>query len=522
MIEQVDAADKGELVDAMQRIVGKQNVIHEPHRLHVFSCDGYVAKQAMPRAVVYPGDTEEVAAVVRWLHQHKIPFLPRGAGTGLSGGAIPLNGEVIISLVKMKKLLSVDFDNLRAVVQPGLVNLTLTKKIMGDGYYYAPDPSSQSVCTIGGNLAENAGGSHCLKYGVTTNHIVAAKFVLPDGEVLDVGSPFGDPIGYDILGLIVGSEGTLGIATEITVRILKKPQAVKTALAMFDRVEDASNTVSAIIGAGIIPAAIEMMDQLAMQAVDKSNYHVGYPTDIEAVLLIEVDGLAAGLEEDAARIVDICEQNHVRTVKVAEDDAERALWWSSRKMAFGAIGRVSPDYIVQDGVIPRTRLTEVLQRITEISRESGLAIANVFHAGDGNLHPLICYDSRIPGETEKAIRVGSEVLQVCVDVGGTITGEHGVGIEKIEDMRYQFRDVDLRAQVAIRDAFNPLDLCNSGKLIPTPGRCAEVKNAKWTIASNAKVFERLEEQAAVTRPHSVGDGHHVPATEPRSGSGDGF
>lgn len=483
------ATSQMELVAAMQRIVGAKNVIYEPHRLHVFSCDGYVAEPSLPRAVVMPTNTDEVAAVVRWLHQHKIPFLPRGAGTGLSGGAIPLNGEVIISLVKMKKLLSVDFENLRAVVQPGLVNLNLTKLITGEGYYYAPDPSSQSVCTIGGNLAENAGGSHCLKYGVTTNHIVAAKFVLPDGEVIDVGSGFGDPIGYDILGLIVGSEGTLGIATEITVRILKKPQAVKTALAMFDRVEDASNTVSAIIGAGIIPAAIEMMDQLAMQAVDKSNYHVGYPTDIEAVLLIEVDGLAAGLEEDAGRVVEICEQNHVRMVKVAGSEAERSLWWSSRKMAFGAIGRVSPDYIVQDGVIPRTKLTEVLQRIADISCESGLPIANVFHAGDGNLHPLICYDSRIPGETEKAMRVGSEVLRVCVDVGGTITGEHGVGIEKVEEMRYQFGEADLAAQLAMRDVFNPGALCNAGKLIPSPARCVEVKQARWTTGRNAAGVE---------------------------------
>lgn len=495
--------EQAELIQAMSQIVGPKNVIHEPHRLHVFSCDGYVAKQGLPRAVVSPANTEEVAAVVKWLHEHKIPFLPRGAGTGLSGGAIPLNGEVIISLVKMNRLLSVDFDNLRAVVQPGLVNLTLTKRITSEGYYYAPDPSSQSVCTIGGNLAENAGGSHCLKYGVTTNHIVAAKFVLPDGEVVDVGNPYGDPVGYDVLGLIVGSEGTLGIATEITVRILKKPQAVKTALAMFDRVEDASNTVSAIIGAGIIPAAIEMMDQLAMQAVDKSNYHVGYPTDIEAVLLIEVDGLAAGVEADAARIVEICEHNHVRTVKVAQDNAERALWWSSRKMAFGATGRISPDYIVQDGVIPRTRLTEVLQRIAEISRESGLRIANVFHAGDGNLHPLICYDSRIPGQTEKAIGVGSAILKVCVDVGGTITGEHGVGIEKLEEMRYQFSDADLAAQLAIRSTFNPDDLCNAGKLIPKPSRCVEVKKAQWIIERNAEVFGGFQEQTAVTAPNDL-------------------
>ncbi|WDL99579.1 FAD-linked oxidase C-terminal domain-containing protein [Alicyclobacillus sp. ALC3] len=491
------------MVRAMKAIVGEQHVIHEQNKLHVFSCDGYVARQALPRAVVAPANTEEVAAVVKWLHEHKTPFLPRGAGTGLSGGAIALNNEVVISLVRMNQLLSVDFENLRAVVQPGLVNLTLTKQIMGDGYYYAPDPSSQSVCTIGGNLAENAGGSHCLKYGVTTNHIVAAKFVLPDGEVIDVGQPYGDAVGYDILGLVVGSEGTLGIATEITVKILKKPQAVQTALAMFDRVEDASNTVSAVIGTGIIPAAIEMMDQLAMQAVDKSNFHVGYPPDIEAVLLIEVDGLAAGVEEDAERVVEICRQNHVRTVKIAASTDERALWWSSRKMAFGATGRISPDYLVQDGVIPRSRLTEVLQRITEISRESGLRIANVFHAGDGNLHPLICYDGRVPGETEKAIRVGSEVLHVCVDVGGTITGEHGVGIEKIEDMRYQFRDEEIAAQMAIRRAFNPDDLCNAGKLIPEPARCVEVKHAQRIIEQNLEVFSGFQEQTAVTAPDST-------------------
>lgn len=493
-----------DVVAAMKAIVGSRYVIDEPNRLRVYSCDGYVAQPAQPSMVVMPANTQEVATVVKWLHNHEIRFLPRGAGTGLSGGAIAINGEVIISLVRMNKLLSVDFDNLRAVVQPGLVNLNLTKRIAGNGFYYAPDPSSQSVCTIGGNFAENAGGSHCLKYGVTTNHIVAAKFVLPDGEVISIGQPYGDAVGYDLLGLCVGSEGTLGIATEITVRILKKPQAVQTALALFDRVEDASNTVSAIIEAGITPAAIEMMDQLAMQAVDKSLYHVGYPQDAEAVLLIEVDGLAAGVEDDAKRIVAICEQNHVRTVKVAQSTAERALWWSSRKMAFGAMGHISPDYMVQDGVIPRTRLTEVLQRIRDISDQSGLRIANVFHAGDGNLHPLICYDSRVPGETERAARAGSEVLRVCVDVGGTITGEHGVGIEKLEDMRYQFTDDDLAVQRAVRAAFNPKDLCNAGKLIPEPARCVEVKHTARLIERSTKVFADLQEQTAVTAPDALG------------------
>jgi glycolate oxidase len=488
------------LIRALTDIVGPRRILHRPHQLAAYECDGYVAQKGRPRAVVFPETTEEVSRIVRLLHHEGIPFVPRGAGTGLSGGATPLHGEVVISLVRMNKLLSVDYENMRAVVQPGHVNLTLSKRLGPQGYYYAPDPSSQSVCTIGGNLAENAGGAHCLKYGVTTNHIVAAEVVLPNGDVVNVGAEHGDALGYDLLGFIVGSEGTLGIATAITVRILKKPQAVRTVMAMFDKVADASDTVSHIIAAGIVPAAIEMMDQLAMQAVDKSNYHVGYPRDIEAVLLIEVDGLEAGLPELAQRIVDICRQHRARTVKIAESDAERALWWSSRKMAFGATGRISPDYIVQDGVIPRTRLTEVLARIAEISRESGLRIANVFHAGDGNLHPLICYDSRVPGQTEKAVEVGSAILRVCVDVGGSITGEHGVGVEKLEEMRYLFSDEDLAAQLAMRAVFNPADLCNPGKLIPEPGRCAEVKNAKWLAEKHAEIAAGFPDQTLTTSP----------------------
>jgi glycolate oxidase len=483
-----------ELISELMKIVGPKRILHSEEQLSVYTCDGYVAEKGKPRMVVFPESTEEVSQIVKVLYDNRIPFLPRGAGTGLSGGATPMNNEVIINLVRMNKLLCVDFDNMRATVQPGHVNLMLTKKIAKDGWYYAPDPSSQTACTIGGNFAENAGGSHCLKYGVTTNHIVSAKVVLPDGEILEIGSEFGDPHGYDLLGLLVGSEGTIGIATEIVVRILKKPQAVKTVMAMYDHVEDASDTVSDVIGAGIIPAAMEMMDQLAMQAVDKSNYHVGYPEDIEAVLIIEVDGMSAGLEESAERIVEICRKHHVRTVAVAKSDAERALWWSSRKMAFGAMGRISPDYVVQDGVIPRSKLTEVLNRIKEVSAESGLRIANVFHAGDGNLHPLICYDGRIPMEREKAMAAGSRILRICVDVGGSISGEHGIGIEKINDMNYLFQPSDLEAQIAIRTVFNPLDLCNAGKLIPYPSKCAEVKNANWVIEHNKHIFDTFPEQ----------------------------
>lgn len=484
-------------IDRLVDIVGERRCLWRQHQVKAYACDGYTAEEGLPRAVVFPETTDEVSRICRYLYENDIPYLPRGAGTGLSGGATPTGGEVVISLARMNKLLAVDFDNLRAVVQPGLVNLTLTRRVSHADCYYAPDPSSQSVCTIGGNFAENAGGSHCLKYGVTTNHVVAAKVVLPDGDVIDIGAPFGEAPGYDLLGLLVGSEGTLGIATEITVRILKKPQALRTALAYFDRVADASDTVTDIIGAGIIPAAIEMMDQLAMQAVDKSNYHVGYPTDIEAVLLIEVDGLAAGVDEVMSRVVDICRRHRVREVRVAQSDAERALWWSSRKMAFGAMGRISPDYIVQDGVIPRTRLTEVLQKIDEVSQRYGLKIANVFHAGDGNLHPLILYDSRVPGEAERAVRAGSEVLRACVDAGGSITGEHGVGIEKIGEMTYMFSEDEIDAQLAVKSCFDPKGIVNAGKLIPLPGRCVEVKRAREIIEENWQILDSFPDQAAV-------------------------
>ena len=488
---------QAELIAALASALGPENVLHRPGELRAYDADGYVAQRHPPRAVVFPESTEQVSRAVKILHDAGVPFLPRGAGTGLSGGATPTRGEVVLSLARMDKLLRIDYENQRAVVQPGFINLQLSRQVAGRGFYYAPDPSSQSVCTLGGNLAENAGGSHCLKYGVTTNHIVAAEVVMPDGEIVEFGAECGDAPGYDLLGLLVGSEGTLGIATAITVRILKKPEAVRTILAMFDRVEDASDAVSAIIAAGIIPAAVEMMDQLAMQAVDRSHYHVGYPTDIEAVLLVEVDGLAAGVEELAERIAGICRECGVRTVAAAKTEAERALWWSSRKMAFGAAGRLAPDYIVQDGVIPRTKLKEVLREIYALGAASGLRIANVFHAGDGNLHPLICYDARVPGQAQKAAAVGSRILALCVDAGGSITGEHGVGIEKIDDMAHMFQDVDIAAQTALRAAFNPRDLCNPGKLIPHPARCAEVRRARAVIERHGAVFERLEEQAAV-------------------------
>lgn len=406
-----------------------------------------------------------------------MPFIARGAGTGLSGGAIPLNEEVIISLAKMKKLLHVDYDNRYAVVQPGYVNLKLTHSITDKGYYYAPDPSSQSACTIGGNIAENAGGAHCLKYGVTTNHVLGLELVLPNGDIVDVGGGgIPDMPGYDLLGLLTGSEGTMGIVTKITVRILKNPQTKKTILAYFDDVEDASQTVSDIIAAGIVPAALEMMDKVAIEGVEAANYPVGHPKDLAALLLIEVDGIEEGIDGQVEEILKVCRKRKVREVRAARDEKERAAWWANRKTGFGAMGAISPDYLVQDGVIPRSKLPEVLRKINKISEETGLRIANIFHAGDGNLHPLILFDEKKPGEIELALKAGSACLKACADAGGSITGEHGVGIEKKEEMRFIFTDEELDAQIKVREVFNPHDLLNPGKLFPTPGRCGEVKN----------------------------------------------
>lgn len=467
---------KDELIGQLAAIVGPGAVLHKYEDLVAYECDAYTIHKGVPRAVVFPSTTEEVSAVVKLLYSQNIPYIPRGAGTGLSGGAIPLGGEVILSLVRMRKLLEIDYENRRAVVQPGFVNLKLSNSIAHKGYYYAPDPSSQSVCTIGGNIAENAGGAHCLKYGVTTNHVLGLELVLPDGEIVNIGGVPDTP-GYDLLGILTGSEGTMGIVTKITVRILKQPERIQTVLALFDQVEDASHAVSDIIAAGMIPAALEMMDEIAIEGVEAGNYPVGYPEGLGAVLIIEVDGIAAGIEEQIERIIEVCQQRNVREVKAAADDAERTRWWNNRKQAFGAMGTISPDYLVQDGVIPRSTLPKVLAQVAAISRKYGLRIANVFHAGDGNLHPLILFDSRVPGETEKAVKAGAEVLKACADVGGSITGEHGVGIEKRDEMRYIFTDEEIDLQLQVRDVFNPHNLCNPDKIFPAPSRCGEVKRA---------------------------------------------
>jgi glycolate oxidase len=464
----------------LAKIVGddpvRKSILYHKEDLLAYDCDGFTLHKHLPKVVVFPKNTAEVAAIVKYCHENDLPFLARGAGTGLSGGAIPLNGEVIISMVRMKKLLSVDFENRRAVVEPGFVNLKLTNSISDKGYYYAPDPSSQYCCTIGGNVAENAGGAHCLKYGVTTNHILGLEVVMPNGDIIEIGRDgVPDLPGYDLLGLLTGSEGTLGIVTKITVRILKNPESKQTVLAYFDKVADGSKAVSDIISAGIVPAALEMMDKTAIEGVEAAAFPVGHPKDIEAVLLIEVDGIAAGIDEQINQILEVCNNNNVREVKAAQSEQERARWWANRKTGFGAMGAISPDYLVQDGVIPRSRLPEVLKRINEISDEFGLRIANIFHAGDGNLHPLVLFDARKPGESDKALEAGSLCLKVCADVGGTITGEHGVGIEKREEMRFVFTDEEIIAQTEIRQVFNSKNLLNAGKLFPSPGRCVEVK-----------------------------------------------
>ncbi|MEH7308054.1 FAD-linked oxidase C-terminal domain-containing protein [Neobacillus drentensis] len=461
----------------LANIVGDaRSIVYHKEDLIAYDCDGFTLHKHLPKTVVFPKNAKEVAALVKYCADNQLPFLARGAGTGLSGGAIPINEEVVISLVRMKKLLSVDLENRRAVVEPGFVNLKLTNSIADKGYYYAPDPSSQYCCTIGGNVAENAGGAHCLKYGVTTNHILGLEVVLPNGEIVEIGNNgIPDAPGYDLLGLLTGSEGTLGIVTKITVRILKNPEAKQTVLAYFEKVEDGSQAVSDIISAGIVPAALEMMDKTAIEGVEAAAFPVGHPRDIEALLLIEVDGIAAGLDEQINQILEVCKYRNVREVRAAQSDAERGRWWANRKTGFGAMGAISPDYLVQDGVIPRSRLPEVLSKINKISKESGLRIANIFHAGDGNLHPLVLFDARIPGQSEKALEAGSACLQVCADVGGTITGEHGVGIEKKEEMRFVFTDDEIMAQTDIREVFNPHNLLNAGKLFPMPGRCVEIK-----------------------------------------------
>ncbi|MSS70806.1 MAG: FAD-binding protein [Candidatus Latescibacteria bacterium] len=470
-----------DLIRALSGIVGPSAVISSPDELRVYECDAYTIEKAVPVAVVLPESTEQVADVVRLCNAHRLPFVPRGAGTGLSGGCLPPQGGVMISLSRMNRILDVDLENRTARVEAGLVNLWLTNEVAHLGYHYAPDPSSQGACTIGGNVAENSGGPHTLKYGVTTNHVLGFRMVLPDGEVLDLGGPAFDTPGYDLRGVVIGSEGTMGIVTEILVRLTRNPQTCRTLLAIFDRVEDASQTVSDIIGMGIVPAALEMMDRLIIAAVEEA-YRFGFPRGAEAALIVELDGPAAGIDRSAEQVLDVFRRNSARSVRLAQTEDERKLLWASRKGAFGAIGRLSPSYVTQDGVVPRTRLPEVLSRIAEIGARYNLSIANVFHAGDGNLHPIILFDERDREQLGRVIRASEEILKLCVEVGGTITGEHGIGVEKMNLMPLLFSPEDLALMQRVRDVFNRDGLCNPGKIFPTSRSCVELQATRRAAA----------------------------------------
>jgi glycolate oxidase len=460
------------LIAELRRILGDDGVISQAAELRTYESDALTAHRQTPAVVTLPRTTEQVQAIVRLCDREGIPFVPRGSGTGLSGGALPVEGGVLISLARMRDILSVDLPNQRVVAQPGVINLWITQRIAADGYYYAPDPSSQQVCSLGGNVAENSGGAHCLKYGFTVNHVLGMKVVLPDGEVVDIGGPTLDPPGYDLTGVIVGSEGTLAIATEITVRIVKRAEAVKTTLASYAHTDAAGAAVSGIIGAGIIPAAIEMMDALSIHAAEAA-VHAGYPLDVGALLLVELDGPQAEVEAQQTQVDAICRQAGALELRVARTDEERALFWRGRKAAFAAMGRISADYIVQDGVIPRTALPEVLRDIQALSDRYGLRVANVFHAGDGNLHPLVLYDRRNAGEEPRAEELAGAIVELCVRHGGSITGEHGVGVDKAKYMGTMFTAADLATHQLIRCAINPRHLCNPQKIYPTPRLCGE-------------------------------------------------
>src|SRR6266516_1261740 len=462
LFERMTATKKTEVVHELSALLGARYVLYTPYDLMLYEYDASIDRST-PDIVALPATTEEVAVIVKIAARHNVPVVPRGAGTGLSGGAIPIYGGIMIAFARMNRILEIDYDNLRAIVQPGLVNLHLSNALNPQGFYYVPDPSSQRSCTIGGNVGENAGGPHTLLYGVT-----------PEGNVVQVGGSTYDTPGYDLTGLLIGSEGTLCIVTKIIVRIVHMPEAVKTMVGVFNTMYDASNTVSEIIAGGVIPAAIEMMDQMILQAVE-ADTHAGYPMDAAAVLLIETEGLREGVAERTEKIVGICNKHHARAVRIAANETERQLFWAGRKNAFGAVGRISPEFYVQDGVVPRTRLPYVLRRVGEICESYGLRVGNVFHAGDGNLHPLILFDSQILGEVERVRKAGHEILAVCAEVGGTITGEHGVGIEKQEEMALIFNEVDLQVMQQVREAWNPRQLFNPGKLFPIPGRCADVK-----------------------------------------------
>ncbi len=473
-----------QVITELRAIVGPEGIITGDDELLVYECDAYTLEKHPPGVVVLPRDTAQVAAVVKLCARHRLPIIPRGAGTSLSGTVLAVTGGVMVALTRMNKILDVDYRNRRALVEAGCVNAWVTNAVKARGLFYAPDPSSQSACTIGGNVATNSGGPHTLKYGVTTNHILGFELVLPDGEAVWLGTtPEGgeDVDGYDLRGAVIGCEGMFGIVTRVLLRLVRAPQAFKTLLGVFESVDDASETVSDIIAAGIVPGAVEMMDQLITQAVEAA-YHFGFPLDAGAVLIVELDGLSAGLERQAERVIELCKKHRAREVRLARTEQERADLWKSRKRAFGAIGRLSPNFITQDGVVPRSKLPEMMRFIRECSERHGLRIANVFHAGDGNLHPLILYDERDADQVRRAVAAGDDILTRCVEMGGSVTGEHGIGVEKMDFMAKQFSKDDLDAMRALRGVFDPEGRCNPHKMFPGSKRCGDFVLKKQAAA----------------------------------------
>ena len=464
---------RGEIVAALRGIVPGEGVISDPASLRAYESDGLTAYRQVPLVVVLPETTAQVSAILRWCNGAGVKVVPRGSGTSLSGGALPLEDGVLLGLSKFNQVLDIDYDSRVAVVQPGVTNLAITRAVEERGFYYAPDPSSQIACSIGGNVAENSGGVHCLKYGLTTNNVLGVEMVMMDGEVVRLGGQHLDPAGLDLLGIVVGSEGLLGVVTEVTVRILPKPQTARALLLGFETVERAGQCVADVIAAGIIPAGMEMMDRPAIHAAE-AFVHAGYPLDVEALLIVELDGPYAECDSLVEQVAKIATANGAVTSRVSTSEDERLAFWAGRKAAFPAVGRISPDYYCMDGTIPRRRLPEVLRRMAVLSDHYGLKVANVFHAGDGNLHPLILYDANQPGELERAEDFGADILRLCVEVGGVLTGEHGVGVEKRDLMGTMFTEIDLAHQQRVKCAFDPQLLLNPGKVFPTLHRCAEM------------------------------------------------
>jgi len=464
---------RGDIIAALRRIVPGEGVIAEEEELRAYECDGLTAYRQLPMIVVLPETTQQVSDILKYCHGSGIKIVPRGAGTSLSGGALPLEDGITLGLGKFNRILDIDFDNRCVTAQPGVTNLAITHAVEADGFYYAPDPSSQIACSIGGNVAENSGGVHCLKYGLTANNLLGVEMVLMDGEIVRLGGKHLDSGGYDLLGVVTGSEGLLGVITEVTVRMLRKPSTARALLIGFPSSESAGDCVARIIGAGIIPGGMEMMDKPAIHAAE-AFVNAGYPLDAEALLIVELDGPKVEVDELIVRVEAIARENRADSVRISTSEEERDAFWAGRKAAFPAVGRISPDYYCMDGTIPRHRLSEVLTRMNELSAQYDLRVANVFHAGDGNLHPLILYDANKPGELEKAEEFGSDILRLCVEVGGVLTGEHGVGVEKRDLMGEMFNETDLNQQQRVKCAFDPTQQLNPGKVFPTLHRCAEL------------------------------------------------